>query len=29
MDELLSHVRALHGSHELADDFTILEACFQ
>ena len=28
MDELLAHVRALHGSHELADDFSILEACF-
>jgi serine phosphatase RsbU (regulator of sigma subunit) len=28
MDELLAHVRTLHGSHELADDFTILEACF-
>ena len=29
MDELLAHVRALHGSHELADDFSILEACFR
>jgi predicted ATPase len=29
MDELLARVRALHGSHELADDFSILEACFQ
>ncbi len=28
MDELLAHVRILHGSHELADDFSILEACF-
>jgi serine phosphatase RsbU (regulator of sigma subunit) len=28
MDELLAHVRTLHGSHELADDFSILEACF-
>jgi predicted ATPase len=29
MDELLAHVRALQGSHELADDFSILEACFR
>ncbi len=29
MDELLARVRTLHGSHELADDFSILEACFQ
>jgi len=29
MDELLAHVRALRGSHELADDFSILEACFR
>ena len=28
MDELLAHVRTLHGSRELADDFSILEACF-
>jgi tetratricopeptide (TPR) repeat protein len=28
MDELLAHVRTLHGSHELADDFSILEAYF-
>jgi sigma-B regulation protein RsbU (phosphoserine phosphatase) len=28
LDELLAHVRTLHGSHELADDFSILEACF-
>jgi hypothetical protein len=29
MDELLAHVRTLHGSDELADDFSILEAYFQ
>ena len=29
MDELLAHVRTLHGSHELADDFSILEAYFR
>lgn len=29
LDELLAHVRALRGSNELADDFTILEACFR
>jgi sigma-B regulation protein RsbU (phosphoserine phosphatase) len=29
MDELLAHVRALAGSHELPDDFSILEACFR
>jgi sigma-B regulation protein RsbU (phosphoserine phosphatase) len=29
MDKLLAHVRALRGSHELADDFSILEACFR
>jgi sigma-B regulation protein RsbU (phosphoserine phosphatase) len=29
MDELLANVRALRGSHELADDFSILEACFR
>lgn len=28
MDELLDHVRALGGSQELADDFSIIEACF-
>jgi hypothetical protein len=28
MDELLTHVRTLHGSHELPDDFSILEVCF-
>jgi serine phosphatase RsbU (regulator of sigma subunit) len=28
MDELLAHVRTLHGSQELADDFSILEAYF-
>jgi len=28
MDELLAHVRTLHGSHELEDDFSILEVCF-
>jgi predicted ATPase len=29
MDELLAHVRALGGSHDLGDDFSILEACFR
>ncbi|HSZ55137.1 MAG TPA: SpoIIE family protein phosphatase [Tepidisphaeraceae bacterium] len=29
MDELLAHVRALRGSHELQDDFSILVACFR
>jgi serine phosphatase RsbU (regulator of sigma subunit) len=29
MDELLAHVRELRGSHELDDDFSILEACFR
>ena len=28
MDELLTYVRTLHGSHELPDDFSILEVCF-
>ncbi|HEY2586809.1 MAG TPA: SpoIIE family protein phosphatase [Tepidisphaeraceae bacterium] len=28
MDELLAHVRQLRGSHELEDDFSIVEACF-
>jgi len=28
MDGLLAHVRTLHGSHELEDDFSILEVCF-
>jgi sigma-B regulation protein RsbU (phosphoserine phosphatase) len=28
MDALLAHMRALRGSHKLADDFSILEACF-
>lgn len=29
MDELLAHVRELHGSQELDDDFSIVEACFR
>ncbi len=28
MDDLLAHVRELRGSHELDDDFSIVEACF-
>lgn len=28
MDDLLSHVRDLHGSHQLDDDFSIIEASF-
>jgi hypothetical protein len=28
MDRLLSHVRQLRGSDQLADDFSILEARF-
>lgn len=29
MNELLAHVHELRGSHELDDDFSIIEACFR
>jgi serine phosphatase RsbU (regulator of sigma subunit) len=29
LDELIAHVRLLRGSHQLADDFSIIESAFR